>query len=461
METHVEHMDGGLVKLTVSVPAAEVDAAIDEAYREVGGRLRIPGFRKGKVPRPVIDTHVGRDVILAQAQEALVDRTYPRAIDETGLRPIDAPDTGDLDQLVSGEPFTYSAEILVRPELTLSSLDDLVVAAGPVATTEREVDAQLDYYRERFATLETADRPVEPGDFVQLSFVGTVDGEPYEGNTVDRYLYETQRGLMPTEFDEALLGAKAGDRVVAEFTIPDTSSDPDFVGKTARFEIAVHEVKAKVLPDLDDALATSVGGFDTLEELRDDIRKKLDESKAAGRKKRIELLALELLTSRLEGEVPEVLVNNRAASMTRDFFESLDSQQLTLEDYVNATGVSPEQIQADIQEQARKRVREELALEALFRAKNMEITPEDMDKAFLDLAGGDQNEVATLRANLTDAGATPIVRESLMHQRALEWLLDNVIVTEDEPSVGETADTEVAPKKKRAAKKKAAPAKEE
>lgn len=450
MQTTVERLEGNRVRLTVTVPAETVDAAIDASYKEFSNKLRIPGFRKGRIPRPIIDTHVGREAVLADALERLIDDTYMRALSMEDLHTMEPPDTGELDALQPGQPYTYTAEVAVRPELSLSSIDGLVVYAGPAKTSEREIDAQIEHYRERFATLEPVDRGVQTGDFVDLSFVGTVDGEPYEGNTVDRYLYETGRGLMPEEFERALVGAKAGDKVVAEFEIPETSSVPEFVGKQARFEIDVHEVKAKVLPELDDEFATSVGGFDTLEDLREDIRQKLDGAKATGRQKRIEVLALDALSSRLEGEVPEQLVQNRVNSMTREFFENLEERGITLPDYVDATGVTVEQIQADIRRQAELRVREELALEALFRAAGLVLTDEDVERAVLQMADGDAEQARRLREQLEEAGTLPILKESIRQTKAFEWLMANVEVKDEEPPAEQPAEDK--PKKRRAKK---------
>ncbi|MDI6713091.1 MAG: trigger factor [Anaerosomatales bacterium] len=450
MQTTVERLEGNRVRLTVTVPAETVDAAIDASYKEFSNKLRIPGFRKGRIPRPIIDTHVGREAVLADALERLIDDTYMRALSMEDLHTMEPPDTGELDALQPGQPYTYTAEVAVRPELSLTSIDGLVVYAGPARTSEREIDAQIEHYRERFATLEPVDRGVQTGDFVDLSFVGTVDGEPYEGNTVDRYLYETGRGLMPEEFERALVGAKAGDRVVAEFEIPETSSVPEFVGKQARFEIDVHEVKAKVLPELDDEFATSVGGFDTLEELREDIRQKLDGAKATGRQKRIEVLALDALSSRLEGEVPEQLVQNRVNSMTREFFETLEQRGITLPDYVEATGVTVEQIQADIRRQAELRVREELALEALFRAAGLALTDEDVEQAVMQMADGDAEQARRLREQLESAGTLPILKESIRQTKAFEWLMANVEVKDEEPPAEQPAEDK--PKKRRTKK---------
>jgi trigger factor len=452
LETTVERLEGNLVRLSVTIPAADVDTAIEKAYREVAGKLRIPGFRKGKAPRPIIDSHVGPEAVLAEAQEALVDESYPLAVDDEGLRPIESPDMGELDSLVPGEPFTYVAEVPVRPEFKLSSLDDLRIVAGAKTTTDAEVDSQVEHTRERFATVEPVERAVEAEDFVLLSFVGTVDGEAYDGNTVDKYLFEMGRGLMPVEFDAALVGASAGDEVVAEFDIPETSSNEEFVGKKARFDVTVHEVKAKVMPELDDEFAASVGGFDTLAEMRDDIRKKLDDAKAVGYNRRVEMLARELIGSRLDGEVPEEIVKQRTASMTRDFFESLEQRKMSLPDYLEATGVEVTQIQADIAEQAKLRVSEDLALEALFVAKGMEVTDADMDEAFLEIAGGDASAVAEARADLRSSGATPIVKESIAHQKALEWLIANVEILEEEFSAPEEKKAKKAAPKRKSAK---------
>jgi trigger factor len=452
LDTTAERLEGNLVRLSVTIPAPDVDVAIEKAYRDVSKKLRIPGFRSGKAPRPIIDSHVGPEAVLAEAQDDLVQAAYTTAIDAEGLRPIESPDMGELDSLIPGSPFTFVAEISVRPELSLSSLDDLVVFAGPRTTTDAEIEAQINHTRERFATLETVDRPVETNDFVLLSFIGTVDGEAYDGNTVDKYLYEMNRGLMPEEFDATLVGTSAGDQVVSEFAIPDTSSNPEFVGKQARFEIAVHEIKAKIMPALDDALAASVGGFDTLEEMRNDIRKNLDESRAAGHARRVEMLAREALASRLEGEIPEVMVESRVTSMTRDFFDNLEERGISLPDYVQATGVQVEAIQSDIAVQAALRVKEELALESLFRAKGMRVTEGDLAAAFLDLAGGDEDGAETMRQNLVEAGVTPIVKESVVHQKALEWLLANVDVREEDTAPSEDKKAKKAAPKRKSAK---------
>lgn len=434
MQTSVERLDDTRVRLTVTVPASDVDREIAAAYARIGAKLRVPGFRPGKAPRPVVDSQVGRENVLAEAQEEIVSESYGRALSAEGLRTVGQPDVGELDLVQLGQDYTYTAEVMLRPALSLSGIDDFAVSVPSSRASDREVDAQIEHTRERFATLEPVERPVEASDFALISFTGTVDGEAYEGNTVDRYLYELGKGLMPEEFDVALHGLNSGDSAVAEFVIPDTSSNTEFVGKQARFEIDVHEVRAKMLPDLDDAFASSAAGFDTFDEFREDVRAKLDGAKRSGHVHAIETAALRALVERLEGDVPDEMIETRASSMTREFFENLEERGIGFEQYVAATGVTAEQFRADMREHAEVRVREELGLEALFRAVGMSVTAEDVDEALLEAAGGDAPQAERLRDSLASNGALPIIEEQIMHRKALVWLMDAVAVTEEEQS---------------------------
>ncbi len=458
LETNVERIDEQHVKMTVTVSAAEVDEVIGSVYAEAAKSVRIPGFRKGKAPRPVLDNHLGRDAILSDAQEEIISTYYARALSDNDIRPIESPDTGEVDAVVAGEPYTFTAEILTRPELKLSSADDFTVTVEPAKSSDREIDAQIAYSRDRFATLETVDKAIEADDFALVSFVGTIDGEEYEGNSVDMYLYELNKGLMPPEFDTAMIGHKAGDEVVATFDVPDTSSNPDFVGKQARFAITISEVKAKVLPELDDEFAMNVGGFETFEAYREDIRKTLDESKAAGHMRKIEDAARAALAERVEGDVPESMVRSRANNMVEDFFENLEQRGMSVEQYMEMTGVDAGKIRADIEVEAERRLRTDMGLEALFSAKGMDISEADLEEAIREIAGGQVDAGERMRSQLRDAGALPVVKEQIMHRKALRWLIDNVEVIESDPA---TDDEAAKPAKKAASKKKSAKSEEE
>ncbi|MDA3936567.1 MAG: trigger factor [Actinomycetota bacterium] len=443
MKTSVETLDGNAVKLTVTVPAEVVDSAITDAYKEISKKVKIPGFRSGRIPRPVIDNNVGKGYVLAEAQEGLVNMVYGDALDQAEVRPIASPEIGELDELVPGQEFTFEAEIEVRPEYKLSSLKDLSIEVPPSATTDAEVDAQIEYTRDRFATLELVDRGVEKGDFVLLSFVGKVDGEEYDGNAVDKYNYEMGMGMMPGEFDATLMGTKAGETAFSEFPIPDSSSNPEFIGKTATFDIEVHEVKAKVLPELDDEFAASVGGFDTFAEYRDDVRVKLEQSKAVGHSQSVERAVRAALAERIEGEAPAAMVDSAKQAMMRDFMTGLEQRGMTGDQYLQATGVTPDQIEADIAKQAKTSVLEELALEALFRELELEVTDEDLDEEIGKMADSSTSTAEELRAKWEETGVISVLHEQIMHSKAIMWLMDdeNVEIIEKEPEIPGTSDS--------------------
>lgn len=466
MNTSVEKLGPSRVRMTVSVSAAEVDEAVDEAYKRLAKKIKVPGFRAGKAPKPVIDTHVGREAVIADAQDALLNESYGRALDAEGIRPIASPQIGELGLMEPGKDFEFVAEVDVRPELSLSSVEGLRIHVPPSKATDREIDAQVEHLRERFASLEPVeDRGVEANDFVLISFVGTLDGEEYEGNKVDRYLYEMNRGLMPEEFDAALLGTESGATVTATFPIPETSSEKSYVGKTASFEITVHEIKAKKLPEVDDEFAANVGGYDSVAEMREKLREQLDQSKAVGHGREVERSARAALAERLEGEVPETMVENTHSQMMRDFITGLETRGISMQEYFKATNGNLADLEEGIGEQARQAVTEELALEALFRRQGWAVTDEDIDAEISELAGSSDTDPAELRQKWAESGVLSVLREQIMHRRAVQWLLDpanvEVIETDDPELLAGTKGTKQAASKmtkKTPAKKAAKPA---
>ena len=442
MKTSVEHLEGTNVKITVTVSADEVDAAIAASYTKLGAKVRVPGFRKGKAPRTVVDNYVGRDYVLAEATEDLVNSTYPRAIDAENLRTIDAPEMDEIETVAQGEEYSYAAQVELRPELTLTSDDGFSAAVPAKDASDEEIGMQVEMLRDRFATLEpVADRALAANDFALISFTGYVDGEPYEGNEVDKYLYELGQGLMPPEFDEGVIGLEAGGEKRIEFAIPDTSSNPEFVGKTAQFDVTVHEVKAKVLPELDDEFAGNMG-FDSLDEMREDMRSRVGAQKAVAHDREKERALKAQLAERLEGDVPEAMVRQRTGTMMRDFQAMLDERDMTIESYLQATGVPPETLETDIATQAAQSVKEDLALEALFRAKGMEVTEADITAELETVAEGTKVSAEEARKRWEDMGLMPVVEEQLMHRKAVDWLMENATITETADDADASSDEE-------------------
>lgn len=445
MQTSVERIDGYTVKLSVTCSAEEVDKAIDDAYKSVAKKVKIPGFRAGKAPKPIIDTHFGAEAILAEAIEGLVSDTYPQALDAEGLRPVQQPEMEELDLVKPHEEYTYDATVVVRPELTLSSIEGLEITVPPATASDREIDSQIEHMRTRYATLEPVeDRGVADDDFVLLSFKGTVDGEEYEGNVVDKYLYEMGRGLMPAEFEEGIKGLKAGDTTRIEFGVPDTSSNPDFVGKNAEFDVTIHEIKARVLPELDDEFAATAGGYDSMTDMRENIRGQLDRSKAVGATLAREREARRALAERAEGDIPEAMFESARDGLRRDFASSLETRGLSFEQYLQASGMDFETLDKDLTAQADQSVREELALEALFRKLDLEVTDTDIDATLAEIADIEDTSpeaIAQIRERWEAAGVLAAVREQIQHRKAVEWLLDdaNVTVTQE---TEKTSDSE-------------------
>jgi trigger factor len=453
--TKVERLEGNNVKLTVTASAEDVDKAITEAYARLGAKLRVPGFRKGKAPRPVVDNFVGREHVLAEATEELVNSQYPLAIDAESLRPIESPEMDGLDTVEAGKEYTFVAQIELRPELTLSGSEPVAIEMPPHDVAESEIQLHLDNMRDRFATLKPVEgRGVAANDFVLLSFTGYVDGETYDGNQVDKYLYEMNHGLMPKEFDDGILGIEAGGETTVEFDIPDTSSNPDFVGKKARFDVVVHEIKEKSLPELNDEFATLMGGFDTVEDMRKDLVDRLQVQKSMTYDRDKERMVRIELAKRLKGDVPESMITARANSMMRDFHEMLESREITLESYMEMLGVDFATIQSDITAQAASSVHEDLALEALFRARKMEVTDADVDEEVASVADATESTPEESRKRWEQLGLMPVLREQIMHRKAVLWLMETAEVTEVEPA-GE--GEKPAEGTKKTAKKKAAP----
>lgn len=430
LTTSVEPLEGNHIKLTVTVPAAEVDGAIKEAYASVGKKVRIPGFRKGHAPRQVVDNYMGKEHVLSEATEALVDSTYPKAIDAEELRPIASPDVEELAVVVAGEDYTYVADVEIRPELTLTHVDGIAVTVPPKEVSEAQLDEQVEAARDRFASLEPVeDRALAADDFALISFVGDVDGETYEGNVVDKYLYELGKGQMPAEFDAGLIGMSPGDEKRIEFSIPETSSNEEFVGKTAGFQVTVHEIKAKVLPEVDDEFALSVGGYDNVAAMREDLRIRLQASQTLQHERAKEEALKAQLAERLEGEVPQSMIDAKTGQLMRDFQNMLDQRGMTVEAYVAAIGAPIEALEADISAQAAQVVKEELALEALFRLEKMEVTDEEIREEIATMITGAET-VDDMLARWTENGLLPIVREQIVQQRAVRWLLENGSITE-------------------------------
>src|SRR5437588_4272687 len=303
VKTNVTELPESRVRVDAEVAPEEVERRINETARELGRRMRVPGFRKGKVPPPIVIRRLGREAVLDEALRRALGSWYADAIEEAGISPVGEPelDMGDLPE--EGQPLSFSIEIGVRPTAKLGEYKGLEVGRREAVVEDQELDQELERLRERFATLETVERPAENGDYVVIDYVGSLDGEPFEGGTGRDQLIELGSGRLLPGFEEQLPGAAAGELRTADVIFPEDYQAEELAGKTAQFEITVSEVKAKRLPELDDDFATEQG-FDTLDELRVDLAERLKASEERLIEREFEQAVLEAAADDAQVEIP-------------------------------------------------------------------------------------------------------------------------------------------------------------
>ncbi|MBK5211317.1 MAG: trigger factor [Coriobacteriia bacterium] len=431
LKTNAETLEDNKVKLTVTIDSEKVDEAVKAAFKKLSKEVHIPGFRQGKIPRKMLEQSVGTEYVVAQAAEDLINSTYGLALDAESLRAIGDPDFGDPEELKEGAEFTYVVTAETRPELKLKS-SSVEIAMPPRETTEAEIDAQMEDTRERLAGLEPVeDRAVEAGDFVMISFKSTLDGEAYEGSSIDKYMYELGQGSMPQDFETPIIGAKSGDKVVAEFVVEDLGENVEYAGKALHFDIEIHEIKQKVLPEANDEFATQAG-FESIEDMRKEIKSYIDSQKAQSYDRILDERLTGALADRLDGEISDVIIESRKASLKREFESMLKERDIEFDQYLKMSNIDPEQYDEDLSVQASIASANDLALEALAREQNLEATQDDVAKEFEEIATALNTSVEEARAKWTEFGLITSLHDEIARKKALEWLRKNATVTIDE-----------------------------
>ena len=379
MKTSVERVDETTVKLSVTVEAERIAQAIDEAAQRLGAQVKVPGFRPGRVPRRVLETRFGKDALVQEAVSTALPQLYAEAAQAEQLEVVGAPEF-DLETFEDGKEGQFSATVEVRPEFEVPDYSELQVAHPDWEATEDDVNEQLDALRERFAELETVERPVQPGDYVVVTVTGEHDGQPLEEVNVEDLLYTVPELPDGEESDSALdrnlLGAKAGD--VLKFT--DTLG-PDYGDKAeveAQLTAIVKEVKAKRLPELDDDFAITASEFDTIDELRDELRTQLAQHKKAQARAELRGKVVEAVSDLVEVPLPQSMVQQELRFRINRLGQQAEQYGMTLEQYLAAMSTTPEDLLKDLEEEAGKTVKAQLIIDAIGRAENVEVTQEDL-----------------------------------------------------------------------------------
>lgn len=385
MSYTVEKTEINQVKLTITVPAEEFDAAMQAAYMKLRGRIHINGFRPGKAPRAIIEKQYGEEVFYEDAADALMPKAYDAAVEESGIYPVDQPRV-DFSQIGSGKDFIFTCDVTVKPEVTLGLYKGIEVVKPAYTVSDADVDAEVERSRQRLARWNVADRPVENGDQIRLDYAGTVDGVVFEGGTAENQTLEIGSGRFIPGFEEQLIGVSAGEEKDVKVTFPEEYHAPELAGKAAVFHCKVLEIKAKSLPELDDEFAKDISEFDTLEEYKADIRATQEKQAAQRSQNELENALVEAAVANAQLDVPDCMVERQIDVMLREMQYQMSYQGLKLEDYLKYTGTTLEQLREQNKEEALRRVKAQLVLEAIQKAEQLEATPEELDEEIKDIA---------------------------------------------------------------------------
>jgi trigger factor len=430
LKTTVEELPESRVRVEAEVPAEEVKRRLTEAAGRLGRDLRMPGFRKGKVPAPVVIQRIGRDAVLDEAVRGSLGRWYVEAIDAAGIHPVGEPevDLGDLP--AEGQPLTFSIEIGVRPIATLGDISKLEAPRREPAVSDEAIDEQIERLRQQLGRLETVEKAAENGDYVVVDFKGSIEGEDGErdyfaGGEGRDHLLELGSGQFIPGFEEQLVGAQAGDERVVEVTFPEEyDSAPHLAGEPARFEVTVNEVKAKQLPELDDDFATEAGGFDTLAELREDIAKRMRETDERQIEAEFREAALDAVVKQAKVDVPDSLIEARARELWDQMLHSLSHRGISKDAYLRIAQKSEDELLEEARPDAEQALRREAVLAAVIDAESIEPSEGDVLDALQQTALQQGTTPEKLRKRLEQAGRLDELTDDLAQRRAVDLLAE-------------------------------------
>ncbi len=421
VKTNVKELPESRVRVEAEVPAEEVERRIQEAARQLGRQMRIPGFRKGKVPPPVVIRRLGREAVVDEAITRSLGSWYVDAIDAAGINPVGDPELDLGDHPAQGQPLAFSIEIGVRPKAELGDYKGLEVGRREPHVDDAQIQEQLDQLRERVATLDTVERAAEQSDYVVMDYLGKIDGEPFEGGEGRDQLLELGSGRLVPGFEEQLVGAAAGDTRTVEVVFPEDYPG-ELGGQEAQFDVTVKEVKAKRLPELDDQFAEDQG-FDSVDELREDIKKRLGDADAHAIEHEFEQAVVDAAVGEAKVEVPEKLIHARAHELLHDTFSSLARQGINKDMYLRIVGKDEETLAQEAEPEAEKALRREAVLSAIVEAEQIEPSDEDIRAAIAPSAEREGTSADKVLDRLRQSNRLDRLREEVAARQAVELLV--------------------------------------
>ena len=423
MSLQVEKLEHNMAKLTIEVAAEEVEKALQAAYLKQRGKINIPGFRKGKVPRQMIEKMYGAEIFYDEAANKMISEAYGKAYDECELDIVSQPSI-DIVQLEKGKDFIFTAEVATKPEVKLGEYKGLKVDKYSTRVTQKEVDEEIEKERERNArTVEVTDRAVEDKDIVTLDFEGFVDGVAFEGGKGTEYPLTIGSGSFITGFEEQLIGAEIDKEVEVKVTFPEEYQAAELAGKDAVFKCTVHAIKAKELPEADDEFASEVSECETMEAYRAEVKQKIKDRKESEGKAKKEDQAVEQAIENAEMDIPQPMIDLQVRQMADDFARRIQQQGLTVEQYFQFTGLTQEKMMEEFEPQAVKRIKTRLVLEAIVKAENIEVSDERLDEEIQKMADAYQMEFDKLKEYMGEAEAAQM-KEDIAVQEAVTLITD-------------------------------------
>ncbi len=420
-----EKIETNVVSIDVEVGAEQVKDALDQAFKKVVGRVNVPGFRKGKVPRSMFESRFGVESLYQDAIDILLPTAYADALKETGVEPVDRPEI-DIEQFAKGESFKFKAKVTVKPEVKLGDYKGIEVAAADAEVTEEELNEELDRLQQRHAELVVVEEGAsENGDVTVIDFEGFVDGEAFEGGQAERYTLELGSNSFIPGFEEQVVGMATGDFKDIEVTFPEEYHAENLAGKPAVFKVKLHEIKRKNLPALDDEFAKDVSEFDTLEEFKQDLSSKLKERKQQESEQARENALVDKVAEAAEVEIPEAMINSEVDFLLRDFENRIRQQGLNMDLYYQFSGQDEAALREQMRADAQKRVLNNLVLDAIAKQENIEISEDEVGEELENLSKSYNRPAAELREVFERNGNLDNMKEDLKLRKTIKFLLDN------------------------------------
>lgn len=426
MSVQVEKLEHNMAKLTITVPAEDFDKAITQAYKKMKNQISIPGFRKGKVPQAMVEKMYGAGMFYEDAANIIIPDAYDKALAEVTDVNITSQPSIDIVQIGKGQEFIFTAEVAVKPEVTLGQYKGIEVPETVIEVTDEEIEAELKKVQEQNAREISVDRPAENGDTVVIDYEGSVDGELFDGGTATDHPLVLGSGSFIPGFEDQLIGAVADSDVDVHVTFPEEYHAEDLAGKEALFKVKVHEVKKKELPEINDEFAQDVSEFDTLEEYKADVKKSIADKKAdAARQEKQEKIIAQVVEN-AEMEIPDPMVTTQARQMMDQFAQQMQYNGLSMAQYYQFTGLTPDGLLEQMKPQALKNIQNRLVLEAIAKAENFEASEEEVEAEFAKIAEKYNMTVEKIKELFADEQKDGI-KSDLAAQKALDLITDAAV----------------------------------